>query len=310
LVIGEQDNILAALEWALGGAAVAIGARLAAAMGQIWDLRLLHNLQAHWARRARLHQEVLPPDLNARILAVLARAEGIRNNMEQSRQLGLEALATFRASGNDYMVGRTLVSLALSTVGAPSEYAQAKTWQAEALAIARKGGHATLESYCLAMLGEVARSAGDYVTARAAYEDCFRHAAGIGDPVMESVSLFNLSLVHAHEQDYDHALDTGRRAVQGTAEQHNDGATAYFLTSVAGAMGGLGQPERAARLYGASEALLQTMGARLEPIDLAECERGREVARAQIGSEKFDALLAEGKALTLEQAIELAMGGF
>ena len=306
-VAGDQDNIVMALEWALGGAAVETGARLAAAMGEIWDTQVLQTLQSHWARRARLHQQALPRELKARVLAVSARAEWIRNNPEQARRFGLEALAIFREIGDNQMVGRTLINLAGSTVGNPSDYEQAKIWQAEALAIAREGGYVRLESFALTVLGEVARGAGDYATARTTYEECLRHATRIGDSVMESISLYNLSLVCGHEQDYPRALDAGRQAVKTAAGRHQDGATAYFLTAVAGALAGMGQAENAARLFGASEALLEGMGSRIEQPDLAECERSREIASTQAGVDRFEGLLAEGRAMTLEQAVSLAL---
>ena len=307
-VTGEQDNILTALEWALSGQAVETGARLAAAMGHIWDWHALFALQAHWTRRARSHRQALPPEVKARVLAASARAEAIQNNMAEARPLGLEALAIFRELGNAYWVGRTLVDLVDTTVDSATEYAQAKAWQAEALAIAREGGHSRLEHMALVVLGEVARAAGDYATAKTAYEDTLRHAVQLGDSLMESIACYDLSLVHAHGKDYAPALDYARRAMQLTTRQQQDVQSAYFLTGIAGAIGALGQPENAARLYGASESLLEGLGSGLQPIDLTDCETGRLVALALIGSEKFEALLAEGRTMTLEQAVALALG--
>ena len=308
-VSGEQDNILTALEWALSGQAVQIGARLAAEMANIWDGHSLTTLQAHWARRARSYVRDLPPEVKARVLGAAARAESVQNNMEVAKQLGLQALAMFRDLGNAYRVGRTLVDLVSSTVDAPTEYAQAKAWQAEAVAIARAGGHLWLESTALIVLGEVARAAGDYATARTAYEDALQHAVRTGDPMMESISCYDLSIVRAHGQEYGLALDAGRRALRLTSEHRFDVHSAYFLTGVAGAIGGLGKPEIAARLYGASEALLESLGSVLQPSDVPDCERGRAGARALTGSERFEALIREGRSMTLGQATALALSG-
>jgi hypothetical protein len=97
--------------------------------------------------------------------------------------------------------------------------------------------------------------------------------------------------------------------MQLTTRERQDAQSAYFLTGIAGAIGALGQPENAARLYGASESLLESLGSGVQPIDMADCEAGRAVARARTGSEQFEALMAEGRAMTLGQATALALSG-
>ncbi|HSR31913.1 MAG TPA: adenylate/guanylate cyclase domain-containing protein, partial [Anaerolineae bacterium] len=168
-VTAEQDNTLAALEWALNGGAVETGTRLAIAMGHFWDLQGLLTLEAYWARRARQHEKGLPPKLRAGVLEISARAEWVQSNLKEGRRFGLQALAISRELGDAYMIGRTLIVLAGTSVGDPSKYAQARTWQAEALTSARQGGYARLESFALVVLGEVARSVDDYETAKSAY---------------------------------------------------------------------------------------------------------------------------------------------
>jgi DNA-binding CsgD family transcriptional regulator len=68
-----------------------------------------------------------------------------------------------------------------------------------------------------------------------------------------------------------------------------------------------GQPERAARLYGAAEALREASGAALSTEERAE--RDRDVARARGGVERaaFEAARAAGKAMSLEQAVIFAL---
>jgi hypothetical protein len=67
------------------------------------------------------------------------------------------------------------------------------------------------------------------------------------------------------------------------------------------------QPERAARLSGAAENLLNMLGGHLEPPDLAEYERCLTLARTELGEGGFTSEQAAGRAMTLEQAIEYAL---
>jgi len=71
--------------------------------------------------------------------------------------------------------------------------------------------------------------------------------------------------------------------------------------------GGERQAERAAQLFGASEALLDAIGASLWPSNRADYERNLSVARASLSSEAFDAARAKGRAMSLEQAYTYAM---
>jgi len=62
-----------------------------------------------------------------------------------------------------------------------------------------------------------------------------------------------------------------------------------------------GQAQRAARLLGAAQALLDSIGALLDPADLKEYRLNEQAARAQLGEVAFLAAWAEGRTMTPEQ---------
>ena len=68
-----------------------------------------------------------------------------------------------------------------------------------------------------------------------------------------------------------------------------------------------GDPVRAARSWGASEALSENIGATTAPLDRAAYERHLVEARARLGEAAFAASWAEGRALTSEEAVEVAL---
>ena len=68
------------------------------------------------------------------------------------------------------------------------------------------------------------------------------------------------------------------------------------------------QRERAVRLLAASSVQLEAIGYVLRPRDRLRYEQGLSAARAQLGEDAFDKAWAEGRALTLEQAIDYARG--
>jgi len=70
-----------------------------------------------------------------------------------------------------------------------------------------------------------------------------------------------------------------------------------------------GQAQRAARLLGSAEALRETIGAPLPVSDRAHYDYDRYAAsiRVALGEERMAAAWAEGRAMTLEQAIACAL---
>ena len=68
-----------------------------------------------------------------------------------------------------------------------------------------------------------------------------------------------------------------------------------------------GQQVRAARLLGAVEALLEATNDHVDPADRAEYDRDVAAARAQLDEATFAAAWAEGRAMTMEQAMAYAL---
>jgi len=82
---------------------------------------------------------------------------------------------------------------------------------------------------------------------------------------------------------------------------------ARSLAGLAGVAAAQGQPERAARLFGAAEALLGSIGATLDPADRLAYARDVATIRAQLGADASAAHWAMGRAMTLEQMIAEAL---
>jgi hypothetical protein len=68
-----------------------------------------------------------------------------------------------------------------------------------------------------------------------------------------------------------------------------------------------GEPERAARLFGAAAALREAIGGRLLPRNRAPLDDWTATARARLGERSFTRLWAVGRALAPDQAIDEAL---
>jgi hypothetical protein len=92
---------------------------------------------------------------------------------------------------------------------------------------------------------------------------------------------------------------------QQLGERRGIAACLAALGAVAGTQG---RRERAARLYGATQALLDAIGAaQLLPHDQATYERNLATVHTQLGDETFAVAWAAGRAMPLEEVIAEAL---
>jgi hypothetical protein len=78
---------------------------------------------------------------------------------------------------------------------------------------------------------------------------------------------------------------------------------ANVLAGQAGTIGSNGQPVRAGRLFGAVDALREAVGIPLPPVARPAYERDVAAAQGQIDAATWAAAWAEGRTMTLEQAL-------
>ena len=119
--------------------------------------------------------------------------------------------------------------------------------------------------------------------------------------------LINLGLAAQYERDAERARSSFRQSLTLALEIGHLVLEVDALAYLAGATGALGHPKRATRLFGAAEASCDTHGCGLQSGDLPEQERSRASVCEQRDDATFNALWAEGKAMSLEEAIAYSM---
>jgi hypothetical protein len=105
-------------------------------------------------------------------------------------------------------------------------------------------------------------------------------------------------------------VDRGRVVVQALELAPGEGnrrEIAPSLVGLAAVAAAEGEPERAARLLGAAQGLLDALGAAMRPIDCTLRERTDAAARADLPASTFEAAWSEGRAMALEQAVAYAL---
>lgn len=84
---------------------------------------------------------------------------------------------------------------------------------------------------------------------------------------------------------------------------------AWNLAALAGALTLSEEPERAAILWGASEALRERLSVRIAPASRKNRERTMIFLLQQLGELRYQELVAEGRRMSVSQALEFAQAG-
>jgi len=121
--------------------------------------------------------------------------------------------------------------------------------------------------------------------------------------------LENLAYVAYHQGEYPRARDLAVTDIKLWLEIGGRQGMCVGLTGLAGPLGKLGEPEKAARLLGASAAVLAEMGIDHQPSDQHEITKYTADVRAQLDEATFEAAWAEGQVMTLDAAVAYALEG-
>jgi predicted ATPase/class 3 adenylate cyclase len=153
-------------------------------------------------------------------------------------------------------------------------------------------------------LADLHRAQGKFTEAEEYYQKAIQLAIDLG--MSYSYSLGGLSMVALGQRDYQLARKRFTELFHRSREETKTISACDFLMGLAAVSAGLDQPERAAKLYGATLAILDTIDYNYPGNDRNEFERYIQLAREQL-AEKFESLVNEGRAMTMEQAIAFAL---
>lgn len=305
-VVELMPDIRAAHSWAAEHDP-RLAAQITAALGPYWHREGHHDEGRAWVRSGLAD----PADLDEKLVAQLHLAAGIvewPRDQQVARSHWTRAIELFSTLGREHDLAYATALAAVSHVGIPEDYADALRQCEDAIALARRVGDRSLVARTLNMKGELARVAGDDALALEAYQEGHDLAVAAGDDVSVPLFLGNLSFLADHRGDQVESLRLSLDAVQRAWAMGRRMMAAGILSQLAGAIHlGLGEPELAARLIGASDEALSTIHVQRHPCDVPEHERIISRLHHSLGHEEFDRLRDEGCEMSLDDAVKLAV---
>jgi non-specific serine/threonine protein kinase len=301
----EQDNLRAALDWALSAPSGHDGGvELAGALFWFWTKRGLYEEGRLWLERAEAAASPADSKLRARVLIGLAHMRHFQ--MRPFDDLVSEALMLGRTQGDPWTISFALFMQGLAEFER-GDHALASARSNEARAAAGPGEELLIHhSGPLLILANVAVSRGDYETAQQLYDEAIEvnrrtgEAWSLGILLSASAGLRIVrgELLQAHAQ--------ASEALSICQELEDPRGIAWSLDVFAGVLAAAGRADAAARSWGAADRLLESVGGALSQEIRWIRARYLDPARLAIGSQHFDTARAAGREMPLPEAIARA----
>jgi tetratricopeptide (TPR) repeat protein len=281
--------------------------RLVRALAHFWWLRGYVPEGRERATIALACDHGVAPEVRARTLREAAYLALLQTDFEAANALSEESLHICRALGDTGAAAHSLNGLGAVAYGR-GDYRAARTHYVEALTLTRESGATMLMADALGGLSRSSIMLGDYGAARQLSEERLKISRDLGDLQRIAASLHDLALIALEREDTSAAYSFLRESLMIQRDLGHMGGIARSLESLANLCAYLSKPESAANLWGAAEALRLAIGTPVFPAYRARMDRQAAAARAAMADDAaFDRAWHDGRAMTIDQAIALAL---
>jgi len=217
---------------------------------------------------------------------------------------GREAVQRARQLGDDVLLGESLTDYLLCDV--LIDPAHAGPLFAEAIACTQRSGDHLVAYYLHTESGVHALRTEDIAAARAHLQQATQAMRAMGD---ENTHLsINVGWVLRQESDWDGARSSFEEALRMSRRNGDRAGIAYASLGLACLAADTGDWDRAALLHGVAQAFLDPTGLPWQELEARYRRDSLGHVCARLGQEQFERAHAQGMALSVDQALDLASG--
>jgi non-specific serine/threonine protein kinase len=306
----EHGNLRVAMAWLLERGELESAARLG------WALWLFWGIRTHLSEGRRSMERVLSAgggvamtaSARAKALFVAGMMANYQGDHHAAEPLVEESLRLF-----EELEDRVGTAYALSNAGyvalGRGRYQQAIDVIEEAADLFLEEGEKWGAAIELGFLAVAWRNRGDHERAQRLAERALAICREIGERQATTSALYTLAILARTEGKDEHARNLFEEGLRLSAELGNEADVAHCLEGLASMHGAEGKIVRAARLWGAEEALLEKLEDAVYTYlpDRALHRRQVAAARSQVDEAAWTAAWTEGRVMSLEQAVEYAL---
>ena len=302
----EHDNLRAALRWAAQRGDHVLEMRLLAALAPFWEIRAHLSEGQRWLEDALARAPDAPDELRARCLegaGVLARGQG---EFKRATYLIEQAIELYRGLDSPAALAGAIKSLG-NVASDRGDYATARRLYEESLELKLEAGDERGVAEAHNNLGVLARLDGDLEASVSYYDKALSFFRSWGDKLAMARVLMNLGEVKMEQDELGAAKGFIRGSLVLCREIGAHWDIADLLEIMASITDGFGRATDAAQLFGAASSLRDLLGAPLPPGEREAYERRLDRVRRGLSEERFTAAWAEGRAMSLDEAVMRAL---
>lgn len=230
-----------------------------------------------------------------------------QNDYAGARAYYMQALEAYGELGSKLGKARTLGNLGVLDLN-HGEFEQAQTNLEACLPLFRELGDQRSVGQVAGNLAVIAYFRGEYVRARGFCEESLKIARELKDKYRTANQLNTLGYIASRQGEHTKARGYFSESLTLFAALKSRRMLADVFTGLASTAVALGDEMLAAQLLGATQALVKSLGVTLNEANQKEFDRSAAAARAR-DERAFQAAWEGGMAMTLEEAIVLALGG-
>ncbi|MDQ3692893.1 MAG: tetratricopeptide repeat protein [Chloroflexota bacterium] len=251
----------------------------------------------------RLFRKLGERDGEATVLNTLGKT--VRDQGDYARAVALHeaSLVIGRDLDNPWSISNSLRHLGLA-VWCQGDAERAGALVAESLALAEEIGDRWGIAGSLLQLGRLARQAGQEDRALRLTERSLALCRRLDDAWGSATALHALGLIAEDANAWDRAAGNYRAALALARRKGWTWGVADCLEGLARSALGQGQPQRAARLFGAAAGLRATLKTPIPPPERALNEQSVVALRARLGDNVYAVARGAGQSVPLEQVID------
>jgi predicted ATPase/DNA-binding CsgD family transcriptional regulator len=304
-----QGNLRAALTWAEEAGEWEIGLRMATALFPFWEAHTHITEGLRWLRTfLAAPPDPAPSALRARALNGAGRLayfyeDGPGSQYPEALALQNESLALAREVGDRYVIAAAVTELGLIHRMLRDAHASMMCLE-EGLAIFRELNDGVGIAWALANLGTSARLTGDYARSMALLQEGVLLYRTLGDVRRLAITQTGMGLTALKQGELAQAAEYFAEALGVHLRLGDRWFAIYDMMGIAEVLILQRRPEETVRLLGAAYALEEVIGSPVGGVTYAHL---RAKILPLLSEERFEAIHAEGAALTLAQAAALAL---
>jgi ATP/maltotriose-dependent transcriptional regulator MalT len=302
----EHDNLRAALAWLLEHGRPQQTARLGSAIWLYWVVRGHAGEGQMWLERA-LASDKLTGSERANTLGAISLLLLAKGEIGLMTELVEEAIAEARAADDEETLNFLIIQRGYAATFR-GDLTAAEESLTGVLAVMRDRGGRWGATPVLNALAQVALSRGDFGRAMGLLREGEALSRETGDAFMLATNLNIQATISQLEGDEERTAAVLRESVALSSALRDSWTLVYGLVGLAGIAARHGQPARAARLFGAAEAMGEAASVTIAfPPARALYEQDLATVKAQLDAEAFEASLEEGRTMTVKETVAEAL---